>query len=197
MRQGEGREDAEEGEERPPDNRKGLREPAKLGEQDGEHKDHGEDEDEEEITKRLLLLLVETAVLDTRARRQDDLIAHLSADLRDRAAEVAVREAGLDGDRLPKILAADLRLTGLILEGAETIEREQRSRGRLEEELAQAPDAVGVVGFRANPDVDRAVPPENERGHVAENRGVGEARDLAHVQAGACGGDRIDPQGEG
>ena len=108
-----------------------------------------------------------------------------------------MREAGLDGDRLAKILAADFRLAALILEGAETIEREQRSRGRLEKELAQAPDALGVVGFRANPDVDRAVPTENKRSHVAENRGVGEAGDLVHVQAGASGSDRIDPQGEG
>ena len=54
-----------------------------------------------------------------------------------------------------------------------------------------------MVGFRANPDVDRAVPTENKRSHVAENRGVGEAGDLVHVQAGASGSDRIDPQGEG
>src|SRR5437870_4540970 len=102
-------------------------------------------------------------------------------------------ELVLDADRLAKILAAEFRLAAFILEGAETIEREQRSRGRLEKELAQALDAVGVVGFRANPDVDRAVPPENKRSHVAENRGVGEAGDLVHVQAGASGSDRIDP----
>ena len=193
----EGGEDTEERQERPPYDGERLGEPAELREQDGEDEHDGHEQDEEQVAERILLLLVEAAVFDRRAGRQDDPLAHLPPDFCDGAAEVATREARLDGHRLAEVFTADLRLPALVLQRAELIEGEKGPGRRLEEELPQTRDVVGMIGLRPDPDVDRNVPLEGEGGHVAEDRGVCQAPHLVDVEAGACDRDRVGPQGEG
>ena len=85
---------------------------AELDQQHREDQQDGHDQDEHEIAKGFLLLLVKAAEFD-RARRQRFVRAQLCADFGHRAAEVAAFQSRGDANILPQVFASQFELARL------------------------------------------------------------------------------------
>ena len=144
----------------------GLVEGAELDQQHGEdeHDRHGENE--QQVAKRFLLLLIEAAELD-HSGGQRSVGAELAADLRHGAAEIAPFEPRRHRHVLAQILAAQFELARDLDDVGDLRELHEIAVGGAQRQFAQRrhfPDAAAVD---PHADVDHAVAFEHARGALA------------------------------
>ena len=120
---------AQQGEDRAEDNGERLEIRAEFKQQYREDEENRGGENNEQIVKRFLLLLIEAAKFDGAGGKRGNLFRQYSTDLVHRASQIAAFEARGDSDHLAEIIAAQFQLAGLFAQVGHLAEEDHRAGG--------------------------------------------------------------------
>jgi hypothetical protein len=159
-------------------------EAAELDEEHGIDEADGDEEDDEQIAKGVLLLLEESGEFDG-AGGEGFVLGDFGADFLHGAAEVAALQPGGDGDVGAEIIAAELNLAGLLDDVGDLGELDDAAGGGVQRQGEEGVFNLYLRGIDEHAEVHHAVAFEHAGGGLAEQGGVDDAGDGAGGEAKA------------